>query len=81
MIAKLIPKTFSHVTEMRFSKKLIPKQFFHVILWITNEHVIRSFREINSREIFSCNWNVMFGEINFPKTKIYACNIFWLECK
>ena len=32
IIAKLIPITLFHVTEMRFSKKTIPKQFFHVIL-------------------------------------------------
>ena len=31
-IAKLVPKTLFHVTEMRFSKKRIPKQFFHVFL-------------------------------------------------
>ena len=31
-IAKLIPKTFFDVTEMRFSEKIIPKQYFHVIL-------------------------------------------------
>ena len=28
-IAKLIPKTFFHVIEMRFSKKRIPKRVFH----------------------------------------------------
>ena len=32
IIAKLIPKTFFHVTEMRFSKKIISKTLFHVIL-------------------------------------------------
>ena len=32
IIAKLIPKTLSHETEMRISKKIIPKQFVHVIL-------------------------------------------------
>ena len=32
IITKIIPKTFFHVTEMRFSKKIIPKQFFPVIL-------------------------------------------------
>ena len=44
MIAKLIPNTLFHVTEMRFSKKIILKQFFHVILWITNEYVIYQFQ-------------------------------------
>ena len=37
--AKLIPRTFFYVAEMRFSKKIIPKQFFHVIPWITNEYM------------------------------------------
>ena len=32
LVAKLIPKTLLHVTEMRFSKRIIPKQFSHVIL-------------------------------------------------
>ena len=32
IIAKLIPKTLFHVTEMRFSKKIIPKTLVHVIL-------------------------------------------------
>ena len=32
IIAKLILKTFFHVTEMRFVDKIIPKQFFHVVL-------------------------------------------------
>ena len=32
IVAKLIPKTLLHVTEMRFSKKIIPKTFFNVIL-------------------------------------------------
>ena len=32
ILAKLIPKTLFHVTEMRFSKKIIPKQILHVIL-------------------------------------------------
>ena len=32
IIAKLIPKTLFHVTEMRFSKEIIPKQVFRVIL-------------------------------------------------
>ena len=63
-IAKLIPKTLFHVTEMRFSKKIIPKPFFHVNLWITNEYVKGNSREINSRIIFSCSWNVIFREIN-----------------
>ena len=32
IIAKLIPKTLVHVTEMRFSEKIIPKTLVHVIL-------------------------------------------------
>ena len=32
IIAKLIPKTVSYGTEMRFSKERVPKRFFHVIL-------------------------------------------------
>ena len=32
IIAKSIPKTFFHETEMRFSKKIISKQFVHVVL-------------------------------------------------
>ena len=39
IIAKTIPMTFFHVTEMRFFKKIILKQFMHVILSITNEDV------------------------------------------
>ena len=52
IIAKLIPKTLFHVTEMRFSKKIVQKQVIHVILGITNEYVICNFREINSEEYF-----------------------------
>ena len=54
---------------MRFPTKIIPKQFSHVILR----------QEINSRKIFSCNWNVNSREIN-SKTKTYVCGNFWLEC-
>ena len=32
IIAKLIPKTLSHVTEMRSSKTILPKQNYHVNL-------------------------------------------------
>ena len=64
IIAKLILKTFFCVTAMRFSKKIIPKQFFHVILWITNAHVMCNFWEMNSPKIYSGNWNVIFREMN-----------------
>ena len=65
---------------MRFSKKLIPKTLVHVILWITNEYVICNFGEVNSRKRFSSNWNVIFFGKLIPKTKLYVCNLFWLEC-
>ena len=80
IIAKLIPKTLFCVTEMRFPRKIIPKQFFHVILRITNESLICNFREMNSRKIFSCNWNVNFREINSEKKKniyIYIYIYLW----
>ena len=64
--------TLFHVTEMRFTKKIIPKTLFHVILWITNEYVICNFQEINPRKkIFSCNWNVLFGEINSNNKNVF----------
>ena len=79
IIAKLIPKTLFHVTEMKSSKKIILKQFFHVILWITNEYVICNFREINSRKLFLVTEMYFFRKL-IPKTKNYVCDIFWLEC-
>ena len=82
IIAKLIPKTLFHVTEMRFSKKIIPKNIFPCNS--LNHKRIRdmyfSGNEFPKIHI-SCNRSVIFGEITLRETKNYVCNLFWPECK
>ena len=63
IIAKSILKTLFHVTEMGFFQEIIPKQFFHVILWITEKYVILFWGNSFPKNI-SCNWHVIFREIN-----------------
>ena len=65
--------TVTKITEVIFCKRISPKQNVHVILWITNENLIREISFDVTDMLLFRKW--------IPKTNIYVYDLFWLECK
>ena len=60
------------------SQEIIPRKL-HVSFWITNEYVKCNFGKLNPEKYVYATEMTFCGKL-IPKTDIYVCNLFWLEC-
>ena len=65
---------------MRFSKKIIPKQFSMYFSGSQTNTWYVIFGKLIPETYFLVTDMKFFGR-SIPKTKIYLCNLFWLECR